>query len=251
MGKIVITFVMLLALSASAAVPDGSLIEGVKPGADGRIDVLTVFPHQDDETIFVGGAIMKLKTDPRVRVHIMCLTLGDMSEANRILKITPETQGRIRSAELRAAAQVLGADEVIQLDYHDQGLEPADQIELRSYILSEITRTDAELVITYGPDGVTGHSDHKAGSKAATAAFKQSGAQRLFYVVATGSLKMPGSRGSYEPTVKVDVRPYKKMKLLAIDEHATQKWFAGFFQHMVMVRPGSFEYFALAAENKF
>ena len=39
---------MLLALAvgsqAAAAVPTGSLLDGVKPGADGKINVITIFP---------------------------------------------------------------------------------------------------------------------------------------------------------------------------------------------------------------
>ena len=124
-----------------------------------------------------------------MKVHILCLTLGDKSEANEILKITPETQGKIRSQELRAAAVVLGADEVIQLDYHDQGLTGADQKQLLDKIAGAIAKTHAEVVITYGPDGITGHPDHKTCSRVVTEAFKgQHGAETfLCFACAMGA----------------------------------------------------------------
>jgi len=250
MKKIFIAFTILAwAALASAAAPTGSLLDGVKPGADGRIDVLTIFPHQDDETIFVGGTILALKQDPRVRVHIMCLTLGDKSRANKILHITPDFQGKVRSRELRAAAAVLGADEVIQLDYRDQGLPGADQKELYAQIADAMGKTNAEVVITYGPEGITGHMDHKAGSKAVTEVFKTGPAQKLYYVSMprwVHALAFPGVKLPVAPTVKVDIRPYKELKLLAMDEHATQKWWAGLFQQMTMENEFNDEYFALA-----
>jgi N-acetylglucosamine malate deacetylase 2 len=256
MKKILFLAAMLLlfAFKAGAAAMGTDLLQGIKPGADGKIDVMTILPHEDDETIFVGGTIMKMKKDPRVRVHILCLTLGDMSGTNKILNITPELQGKIRSRELRSAAAVIGADEVIQFDYHDQGLTPADQDVLRKKILDEIEKAGAEVVIGYGPDGVTGHPDHKTGSAAATDAFKKSHAQRLYYIClpnfAASVFKMTTGMRTMKPTYQIDIRPYRKMKMLAMDEHATQKFFAGFGQHFTMLNWFDYEYFTLGAENK-
>ena len=64
MKKVLALIIFSAGLGAAAAVPTGSLLAGVKPGPDGKTDVLLVFPHQDDETIFVGGSIMAMKKDP-------------------------------------------------------------------------------------------------------------------------------------------------------------------------------------------
>ena len=165
----IVLLMLAIGIQAAAAIPTGSLLDGVHPGPDGKINVITMFPHQDDETIFVGGTILKMKTeDPRVRVHIMCFTLGELSGAMKTLKITPEFQGKIRTKELEAAATVLKADEVIQLDYHDQGLAKADYNQLVQKALDGIEKTHAEVVITYGPDGMSGHIDHRTLSRAVT-----------------------------------------------------------------------------------
>ncbi len=47
----------LAALSGCSDVPTGSLLEGVKPGPDGKINVVTVFSHPDDETFYTGGTL--------------------------------------------------------------------------------------------------------------------------------------------------------------------------------------------------
>jgi LmbE family N-acetylglucosaminyl deacetylase len=243
-----------LAFVANAKVPEGDPLAGVRPGPDGKIDVITIFPHQDDETIFVGGTILKMKTDPTVRVHIMCMTIGDLSSAKETLKISPELQGRIRVKELEAAAAVLGADEVIQLDYHDQGLAKADQNELRKKILDAIEKTGAEVVFTYGPDGMSGHIDHQTLSKAVTEVFPKTKAQKLYFPAVPKSLgplyKAFNKVGFTEADIAVNTKPFQKLKKLAMYEHATQKFFSGPFTSPNIETMYDHEWFKLAATNK-
>jgi N-acetylglucosamine malate deacetylase 2 len=251
--KIMLVMALLaLTFAARAEVPVGDLLQGVRPGPDGMIDVITIYPHEDDETIFTGGTILKMKEDPRVRVHIMCLTLGELSGAKKTLNITPEFQGKIRAQELKAAAAVLKADEVIQLDYHDQGLAGADQELLRQKVLAAIDETHAEVVITYGPDGMSGHIDHRTLCKAVTDVFPQSHAQRLYYAAMPSSLghiyKVVNRIGYTQADIAVDISPYKKLKKLALDEHATQVFFSGSTSTHVESMYDH-EWFKLAAEN--
>ena len=253
---IIALFVLAFSMKAAAAIPNGSLLDGVLPGPDGRIDVITMFPHQDDETIFVGGTILKMKTeDPRVRVHIICFTLGELSGAMNTLKITPEFQGKIRTKELEAAATVLKADEVIQLDYHDQGLAKADYNQLVQKALDLMDKTHAAVVITYGPDGMSGHIDHRTLSRAVTDAFKKSSAQKLYYAALPASLgtiySVYGKHGYTLADLKVDIRPYKKLKKLAMYEHTTQKFFSGPFTSLDAEVNRDFEWFKLAGQNKY
>jgi LmbE family N-acetylglucosaminyl deacetylase len=252
--KIVLCALLIFAWTTFAGVPEGSLVDGVRPGPDGKIDVVTMFPHQDDETIFAGGTILKLKhKNPEVRVHIVCFTLGELSAAKDRLKITPELQARIRTDELRAAATVLGADQLIQLDYHDQGLAAIGQDQLVKKCLEMMEQTGAEVVITYGPDGMSGHIDHRTLSAAVTEAFGQSRAQKLYYAALPKSLgplyKAVNKFGYTEATLKVDVRPYKKLKKLAIYEHTTQKFFSGYLTSPNIETLYNSEWFRLEASR--
>jgi LmbE family N-acetylglucosaminyl deacetylase len=254
MKKVLALIILFAGLGAAAAVPTGSLLEGVKPGPDGKIDVVTMFPHQDDETIFVGGTILKMKHEnPNVRVHIVCFTLGELSSAKDTLKITPEFQGKIRTQELRAAATVLGADEVIQLDYHDQGLSKAPFNDLVQKALDEIDNTGAEVVVTYGPDGMSGHIDHRTLSKAVAQAFPQSHAQKLYYAAMPDSFgriyKAYNKIGYTKAEFKVDIRKYKELKKLALYEHSTQKFFSGKFTSPSIEMLYNNEWFRLGASN--
>ncbi len=263
--------IMLVSSAASAAkIPEGSLLQGLEAGPDGKIDVLTVFAHPDDETLTGGTLLMLRKHDPRVRIHILCLTLGDKSLIKDRLDISSEHLAGIRSEELKSAAAVYRAEGVFQLNYHDQGLEAADREGLIKEIREVIDRVSAEVVITFDPPGIYLHPDHVACSRAATEAFKRSRAKRLYYST------LPESRYNFEmkmasaafkwafpdltldrslkpvpPTLKVDVREVKKLKELAVYSHASQT-------HIsldgkiggIMMRGADYEYFALAVENE-
>jgi LmbE family N-acetylglucosaminyl deacetylase len=244
----------LFSFTAAAAVPEGDLLAGVAPGPDGKIDVITIFPHQDDESIFVGGTMLKLKKDPRVRVHILCMTMGDVSDAKDKLGISEERMGQIRMAELASAASALGVDELIQLKYHDQGLASLDHEALVSEVLGIIDRVGAEVIFTYGPDGMTGHIDHVTLSKAVTEAWPGSHAQKLYYVSAPAGLsvvyQVMGGSKPLSPTVRVDIRDEKKLKELAMDAHASQRHFSSVGLSMKLMEALSYEYFTEAGPKK-
>ena len=249
-GKFLFLALMFFSLSAWGAVPAGDLLEGIQPGPDGKIDVLAVFPHQDDE-MYCDGTLLKMKTDPRVRIHFLVMTLGDLSPSKDVLGITPERMAAIRIKEMGKVAEVIGADSYIQGDLHDQGLPNLPKEELAARILEVIKFTHAELIIGYGPEGIYGHPDHIAGSLAADLAFRQSAAQKLYYVNVPHALypiyHLYSKTNPLPATLKVDVRRFKKMKRLAISEQTSQKHFTGRIEKLEMSLNFNYEYFTLAA----
>jgi LmbE family N-acetylglucosaminyl deacetylase len=223
--------VLAVPMILKAGVPKGSLLDGVKPGPDGKIDLVTIFPHEDDELNAAGSFLKLKKENPNVRTHIVCFTLGELSSAKETLNLTPEFQGKIRTKELEAAATVIGVDSLIQLQYHDQGLPTVPLEELRNKVLEVIEKTHAEVVITYGPDGLTGHLDHLTLSKAVADAFPKSGAQKLYYAAMPKEycplVKAINKTGCTAATMCVNIKAEKKLKKLAWYEHTTQKFFSG------------------------
>lgn len=157
------------------------MLDGVSPGPDGNIDIITLFSRQDDEGIYGEGAVLKAMQDPRAHLHILCMTLDQTSDAIKNLKITPDHSGRIRVKELESAAAAYGADEVIQFKYPSRTLPKNDPEKVVSEIRGEINRAHAEVVLTHDPAGFTGHWDHVACSKLATETFRLSNAQVLYY----------------------------------------------------------------------
>jgi LmbE family N-acetylglucosaminyl deacetylase len=258
LGKKYFMFASLILLfcgTAKAALPVGNLLDGVRPGPDGKIDVLTIFAHEDDETIEPGGTLIKLKKDPRVRLHILCLSKGEKSEAKFFLNIGEDHQASIRRRELISAATVLGADDVTHWDYADHDLNQADQAELLKRVMAVIEKTTPEIIITHDPAGITRNPDHICCSAVATKAFKQSQAQKLYYTTLPKSLYMLAgfttqfhTRGVNPawPTMKVDVSEELRLKKLAIYEHATQRHYTFVAISMAQAEHMKWEYFALA-----
>ena len=81
-----------------------------------------------------------------------------------------EALGRLREAELAAAAQVLDLQSVAFLDYVDGDLDQANVAEATSKIAHHLRRVKPHVVITFGPDGAYGHPDHIAISQFSQAA---------------------------------------------------------------------------------
>lgn len=138
-----------------------------------------------------------------------------------------------------AACRLLGIGSVEMPGYQDGALDTADATQLTRDIVSFIRRHRPVVLLTFGPEGApTGHRDHVAVSRVATAAFFLSGletafpeqslpphtALRLFYHA--WEYPMPDPRlklASVPPTCAVDVREFKSVKEAAFKAHATQQ----------------------------
>jgi len=136
--------------------------------------LMAVFAHPDDESLGVGGTLAKYAADG-VDVYLVTATRG---EGGRYRGRPSGSEGhpgveelaRIREAELRRAAAVLGIRDVSLLGYRDQHLDRADPREAIGRIVRHLRRIRPDVVITFGPDGAYGHPDHVAISQFATAA---------------------------------------------------------------------------------
>jgi len=72
---------------------------------------------------------------------------------------------------MEAALAVLGVTEHHWLDYPDGGCAEVDQDEAVRRVTEVMAAVRPDTVLTFGPDGMTGHADHMAVCRWATAAF--------------------------------------------------------------------------------
>ena len=84
--------------------------------------ILAVFAHPDDEVFSIGGTLARYAHACK-QVTLVCATRGEEGEIAAGTAATPENLGQVREEELRCAAETLGIDEVILLDYRDSGME--------------------------------------------------------------------------------------------------------------------------------
>jgi LmbE family N-acetylglucosaminyl deacetylase len=134
------------------------------------LKLLCILAHPDDESLGLGGILARYAAEG-VETYLVTATRGERGwfgppEENP----GPSELGVIREGELRDAAKVLGLREVNILDYHDGELHMADQTLLTQKLVEHIRRIRPDVVVTFDQNGVYGHPDHIAVTRAATAA---------------------------------------------------------------------------------
>ncbi len=221
-----------------------------------------VFAHPDDETFTVAG-ILAAERERGTHVALFCATDGDAGKTSGIPVSSPAELGRLRRMELHAAANVLGITEVVSAGHPDGALAGVDPDLLVGEIVRFLRETRPTVVITFGPEGApTGHRDHRAINRAATAAWFLSGIataypeagpphapRRLLY--ATWDPPTPGAELQLvgQPAhVRVDVRRWHDMKRAAFHAHASQRQHEARFTEMALTDD---ELLSLAAGEPF
>lgn len=136
--------------------------------------LLAVLAHPDDESLGFGGTLARYAAEG-VETFLLTATRGEAGRCHGHARGAPghpgpEALGRLREAELRAAAAILGVRDVTLLDYHDQLLDQADAAEAVALVARHIRRVRPHVVVTFPPDGAYGHPDHIAISQFTTAA---------------------------------------------------------------------------------
>jgi len=119
--------------------------------------VLVVWAHPDDETYLVGGLSAAL-TDAGQRVVCVTATRGEAGG-------TEPDLADIRTAELETALALLGVREHHWLDYPDGGCASVDEEAAAARVRTIIEEVRPDTVVTFGPDGYTGHPDHQTVSR--------------------------------------------------------------------------------------
>jgi LmbE family N-acetylglucosaminyl deacetylase len=91
--------------------------------------LLCVFAHPDDETLGAGSTLAKYAA-VGVELYLVTATRGERGwQGDPSADPEPQALGEIRTAELLAAAQLLGIREVQFLNYLDGDLDQADPAE--------------------------------------------------------------------------------------------------------------------------
>ena len=133
--------------------------------------ILGVFAHPDDETSGCAGTFAKYARQG-VEVYVVTATRGERGELGTGgLTIDRENLPAVRENELRAVLELYGANPPILFGYRDQEVSSAAFEELVQHILAAMERTTPDVVITFGPSGISNHADHKAIHGAACEAF--------------------------------------------------------------------------------
>ncbi len=134
--------------------------------------VACVFAHPDDDTYGASGSLA-LHAGPELEVTVIMTTSGEAGLIADASLATRQTLGGVREEEDRASWRALDLDPAIHFLRHpDGGVADVSRDRLVAQYLAILLEARPDVVITFGPDGVTGHVDHVAVGAAATAAFE-------------------------------------------------------------------------------
>jgi LmbE family N-acetylglucosaminyl deacetylase len=122
-----------------------------------QADVLVLSAHPDDAEFGAAGTVARWTDEGQKIVYVIC-TNGDKGTSDRAL--APDQLSKIRKKEQKAAAEVLGVQEVVFMGYPDQGLE--DTPELREQIVRLIRTFRPRVLVTSDPyRQYLWHRDHR------------------------------------------------------------------------------------------
>jgi LmbE family N-acetylglucosaminyl deacetylase len=153
---------------------------------DGLGTVLGIWAHPDDD-IYVSSGLMVAGVNAGERVVDVTATRGEGGSMDEE-RWPPASMGEVRTKELLRSLDILGVKEHRFLDGPvdtdmQTGLDESGAAQVRD-IMADV---QPHTVLTFGPDGMTGHEGHKSVCRWATDAFHDvapAGA-RLLYATQT------------------------------------------------------------------
>jgi LmbE family N-acetylglucosaminyl deacetylase len=112
---------------------------------------MCILAHPDDESLGTGGILARYAAEG-VATFLVTATRGERGwQGNAAAYPRSHALGRMREAELRAAAQVLGLREVVFLDYQAGELDRANPAEAIGQLVAQLRRVRPDVVVTFDP----------------------------------------------------------------------------------------------------
>jgi LmbE family N-acetylglucosaminyl deacetylase len=146
--------------------------------------IVGVWAHPDDEA-YLSAGLMAAAVDAGNRVVCVTATRGEQGTSD--VRTWPPTRlARTRTLELEASLAALGVREHHWLGYADGECASAHAPTAIASVRSVIDAANADTVVTFGPDGMTGHPDHiTVGHWATVAATLATGRPRVLHATKT------------------------------------------------------------------
>lgn len=147
--------------------------------------ILGIWAHPDDEA-YLSGGLMALARDAGTRVVCVTATRGEHGTPDPVAW-PPRRLAEERTLELTHCLDVLGVEEHHWLGYEDGSCSAVGREEGVDRLSELIDLVRPDTVLTFGPDGITGHPDHQTVSAWATSAFQRAAPHARLLYAATGA----------------------------------------------------------------
>jgi LmbE family N-acetylglucosaminyl deacetylase len=120
--------------------------------------ILSVWAHPDDETFCAGGLMATAVKNGQTVICVMA-TKGQAGSHDP-KKWPPETLGDVRIHELKNGLDILGVQTCHCLNYMDGACRDIESSIPIRQLQKVISHYQPDTILTFGPDGLTGHPDH-------------------------------------------------------------------------------------------
>ncbi|MDF2771157.1 MAG: LmbE family protein [Geminicoccaceae bacterium] len=128
--------------------------------AQSRRPILAVFAHPDDERV-IAPLLSRLSRERR-ETHLVIATDGAKGVRDFARIPAGPELAALRAKEAQCAADRLGVRRLLLLGLPDAGLASFDALgQLRTKLVAVIDSIRPAAIITFGPEGGTGHPDHR------------------------------------------------------------------------------------------
>ncbi len=186
--------------------------------------LMVILAHPDDESFPIGGTLAKYAA-AGAYVTLITATAGE----HGVPEVAPDHAAAMRYAELQAAAAALGIVEVRHLGYSDGAIDQAPPDEVRRRLRAFMVTHRPDAVITFGPDGISGHPDHLAIHRLATEAFDAADLPntRLYYITPSEATQqgcgvISSTAQTSGSVAAIDIGPFRVAKVRAMQCHVSQ-----------------------------
>jgi N-acetylglucosamine malate deacetylase 2 len=178
--------------------------------------LLAVTAHPDDESFIFGGTLA-MHARAGGKAGLLCLTDGQVGRTGGLC--SQAELGRVRREELRRAVAVLGIPHLFTPGLMDGGLDAVGDEAGARLVREFVERFGADELYTFGPEGASGHLDHKACYRWTVAA---AGGRPVYVMSWPAGIELPRKTVPLPPTDVVDVSPLGDLVRRAFLEHRTQ-----------------------------
>jgi len=199
--------------------------------------ILAVTAHPDDECFLFGGALA-VHVERGGDAAVLCLTDGQAGRTNDLA--SREELGALRRLELKRAVAILGIPRLYTPGYMDGALDDLGDERGTAIVRKYMGEFGADVLLTFGPEGASGHADHKACWRWTMAA---AGERRVYAASFPVTDEFEPRGGPPLPfTTVVDVSSLGDRKRRAFLEHRTQLDHLELFDRVTAVFDGK-EYY--------
>jgi LmbE family N-acetylglucosaminyl deacetylase len=146
--------------------------------------ILSIWAHPDDESYLAAGVLAQAIQNGQ-RVACVTATKGEKGSQD-FKRWPPDKLGEIRADEMAKALKVLGITQHYWLGCHDGACASFPKETAMETLVDIVRQFKPDTIITFGPDGWTGHPDHCTISKWVSAVVTKLDADiAVYHVVGT------------------------------------------------------------------